>query len=76
MRKSDYALKTWLRETSGKNGNGKWAGSERIEFETMEQLDPDSLPATSSHSMRSSMPPNRARPSSGGRRQVLEAGVK
>jgi len=45
MRKSDYRLKTWVRESSGKNGNGKWTSSDRLDFETMEQLDPASLPA-------------------------------
>lgn len=44
MRKSDYRLKTWVRESSGKNGNGEWTGTDRIDFETMEQLDPESLP--------------------------------
>lgn len=45
MRKSDYRLKTMARESSGKNGNGKWTGTDRFEFETMEQVEPGSLPA-------------------------------
>jgi hypothetical protein len=44
MRKSDYRLKTWVRKTEGSNGNGKWTGTDRYEFETIEQLDPKSLP--------------------------------
>lgn len=44
MRKSDYRLKTWVRESSGKNGNGEWTSTERLEFETIEQLEPGSLP--------------------------------
>jgi hypothetical protein len=45
MRKSDYRLKTWVREGSGQNGNGQFKGSQRIDFETMEQVGPESLPA-------------------------------
>lgn len=45
MRKSDYRLKTWVREATGVNGNGKWTGTDRFEFETMEQVDPGTLPA-------------------------------
>ena len=45
MRKSDYRLKTMVRESSGENGNGKWTGTDRFEFETMEQVEPGSLPA-------------------------------
>lgn len=45
MRKSDYRLKTWVRESSGKNGNGKYTGTDRFEFETMEQVEAGSLPA-------------------------------
>lgn len=44
MRKSDYRLKTWEREGAGRNGNGNWTSTERIEFETIEQLDPGTLP--------------------------------
>lgn len=45
MRKSDYLLKSMARETSGKNGNGKHTGTDRFEFEMMEQVEPGSLPA-------------------------------
>jgi hypothetical protein len=45
MRKSDYRLKSMVRETSGKNGNGKYTGTDRFEFETLEQVEPSSLPA-------------------------------
>lgn len=45
MRKSDYRLKSMARETSGKNGDGKHTGTDRFEFETMEQVEPGSLPA-------------------------------
>lgn len=45
MRKSDYRLKTWKRESKYHNGNGDGTGSERIEFEVTEQLDPSSFPA-------------------------------
>lgn len=44
MRASDYRLKTWAQDVIVKDGNGL-AGTqeERVTFETVEQLDPESL---------------------------------
>jgi len=44
MRKSDYRLKTWARDSTYENGDGKGTQTERIDFEVMELLDPSSLP--------------------------------
>lgn len=44
MRKSDYRVKTWARDAIYKNGDGKGTQTQRLFFETLEQLEPDSLP--------------------------------